>query len=77
MALVGERTRSMRHFDSRVFEMRGKAIERCGIGHFPAEKPDPFAAVGIDDDALLAVVHAEGKRRARFVDALQAEQAGA
>jgi hypothetical protein len=41
--------------------MRGERIERRGVGHFPAEERNPFAAVGIDQDALLAVVHSEGK----------------
>ena len=42
----------------------------------PAEERDALAAVGVDDDALLAVIHAEGEARARFIEALQAEKPG-
>ena len=49
-------------------------IERGGIRHLPAEEADARAAVLIDDDALLAVVHAEREARRALVDALQAEQ---
>src|SRR4029077_9374401 len=58
-------------------QVRRDGVERGRVGDLPAEKPDALAAVGRDDDALLAVVHAEGERRARLVDALQAEQARA
>ena len=75
--LVGQRAGAVRDFDPAVVQMRGERIERRRIGDLPAEKADAFAAVGVDNDALLAVVHAEGERRARFVDALQAEKARA
>ena len=75
--LIGERAGAAGDLDPAVVQMRRQRVERGGVGGFPAEKTDALAAVGIDDEALLAVVHAEGERRARFVDALQAEQAAA
>src|SRR6516225_7963018 len=51
--------------------------ERRGVGDFPAEEADSFAAIGMDHDALLAVIHAERERGARLIHALQAEQTGA
>ena len=42
-----------------LLELRRERVERGGVRDFPAEEADAFAAVGIDDDALLAVVHAE------------------
>ena len=42
--------------------MRGQRIECLGVGNFPAEEADAFAAIGMDDDPLLAVIHAEGER---------------
>ena len=59
------------------FEPRRQRIERSRVGDLPAEHADAVAAVRVDDDALLAVIHAERQRRARLVDALQAEQPGA
>ena len=75
--LLGERVGAAGDLDAAIVQMRRQRVERGGVGGFPAEKTDALAAVGIDDEALLAVVHAEGERRARFVDALQAEQAAA
>ena len=75
--LVGERAGAAGDFDTAVVQMRREGVERRRVGGFPAEKADAFAAICIDDDALLAVVHAEGERGARFVDALQAEKAAA
>ena len=60
-AFVGERAGAARDFDFVSLQMRGERFERRGVGHFPAEERNPFAAVGIDQDALLAVVHSEGK----------------
>ena len=55
-------------------EMRAEPVERRGVRHLPAEEADALAAVGIHDQALLAVVHAQRERRAAAVDRLQAEQ---
>ena len=64
-----------RDLDAGRLEPRRDRIERCGVRHFPAEKADALAAGAIDDDALLAVVHAERDGLAALVDALQAEEA--
>src|SRR5262249_16385276 len=54
--------------------MRGEHIQRRGIGDLPAVERRPFVLVGMDDDALLAVVHAQRQRAATFVDSLHAEK---
>jgi hypothetical protein len=77
VAFVGQRAGAARYLDLVSLQMCRDGVERRGVGDLPAEEADTLAAVGIDDDALLAVVHAEGERRARLVDALQAEQARA
>ena len=63
-----------RDFDAGGFELCRDRIERRSVGHFPAEKGDTLPAGAVDDDALLAVVHAEGTRRSALVDPLKAEQ---
>jgi hypothetical protein len=77
VTLVGKGAGALCDLDAVLFEMGRDRVKRRGIGHFPAEEADAFAAVGIDDNALLAIVHAERQRRARFVDGLQPKQAGA
>src|ERR1700733_8426713 len=54
--------------------MRRQRVERGGVGDLPAIKAYAFAGIGIDDQALLAVVHAERARGAAFVDKLHAEK---
>ena len=76
-AFVGERTRAARDLDVVVFQMRRQRIERRGIGDFPAVERRPLGLVAMDDDALLAVVHAQRERAAALVDQLHAEKAGA
>jgi hypothetical protein len=60
--------------DAVAVEMRPQPVERGGVGHFPAEKADAFAAVGVHDQPLLAVVHAQRQRGAGAVHRLRAEQ---
>src|ERR1043166_5630862 len=72
--LVGERTRTPGDLHTASFEPDAERIERGRIRDFPAEETDAGAAVLIDDDALLAVVHAEREARRALVDALKAEQ---
>src|SRR5262249_34258605 len=74
--LTGERARAARNRNARRFEPRRERTERSGVRDLPAEHVNALAAVGIHDDPLLAVVHAERDRRARLVDALQPEEAG-
>ena len=47
------------------------------VSDLPAEIADALPAIRVDDDALLAVVHAERHRGAGLVDALQTEEIGA
>ena len=54
--------------------MRGECIERRRIGHFPAVERRAVILVGMDDDALLAVVHAQSERAAALIDKLHAEK---
>src|SRR5262249_19549562 len=54
--LVGKRARAARDLHIRGFELRGQRIERSSVGHLPAEHIDALAAIGVNDDALLAVV---------------------
>ncbi len=75
--LFGERARAALKLDARCLELGRERLERGGVRDLPAEHLDAFAAVGIDDDALLAVVHAKRHGRARLVDPLEAEQARA
>ena len=60
-----------------ALEMRRERVERGRVLDLEAEEPNAFAAVGIHDDALLTVVHAQREARAGLVDELHAEQAGA
>src|SRR5262249_25141939 len=55
-------------------DARRHGVERRGVGDLPAEEADALPAVGVDHEALLAIVHAEGKARAALVDALQTEE---
>ena len=57
--LVGQRARAARHLGAGRLEPRRKRVERGGVRDLPAEEADALAAVGIDHEALLAVVHAE------------------
>ena len=77
VTLIGEPPRAARDFYLRGLELRGNAVERRRVGNLPTKKADPFPAIHIDHEPLLAVIHAEGERRARSVDPLQAEQASA
>src|SRR3954451_553630 len=56
--------------------MRRELVERLGALDLPAVKGRAFALLGLHDDALLAVVHAEGQRVAAAVDELKAEKPG-
>jgi hypothetical protein len=74
---IRERTRAALDGDTRLLELGRKRVERSCIGDFPAEELDSFAAVGLDDHALPAIVHPKRSRRCASVDELEAEHAGA
>src|SRR4051812_19127462 len=74
--LVCERARAAGNHDPCLLEPRCRRIKRRGVGDFPAENADAFATICVDDDALLAVIHAERQHRSALVDPLQAEQPG-
>src|SRR5262249_3448078 len=74
MPLAGERTRAARNLGSPSFDARRDGLERSSIRNLPAEESDALSAVGVNHQALLAIVHAEDETRAAFVDALQPEQ---
>src|SRR5206468_1429000 len=75
--LVGERARAARDRDAGLFELRRDGVERGGVRHLPAEEADAFAAVLADDDALLAIVHAQSEGLCALVHELHAEERGA
>ena len=74
MALLGEAAGAARDLDAVGLEMGAEPGERRGVRDLPAEEADALAAVGIDDEPLLAVVHPQAQRRAAAVDRLEAEQ---
>ena len=73
-AFLGQCAGSARHPDAVFFQMPSQFIERLGVGDFPAVERRAFVLVGMDDDALLAVVHAQRQRAAALVDKLHAEE---
>ena len=75
--LVGERARAARNLGAGRLDPRRERVERGSVRDLPAEEADALAAVGIDHEPLLAIVHAEGEARTALVDTLQAEEVGA
>jgi hypothetical protein len=61
-------------FDAGGLDARRHRVERGGVRNLPTEKADALPAVGIDDEPLLAIIHAEGEARAGLVGALKAEE---
>ena len=66
------RTRAALDRDTRLLELARERIECRCIGDFPAEEFDAFAAVGLDDHALPAVVHPKQSRLRASLDQLEA-----
>src|SRR5262249_21040432 len=73
-ALVGERARAARNLGAGRVDARPHGVQRRGVGDLPTEEADALPAVGVDHEALLAIIHAEGEARAALVDALPAEE---
>ena len=73
----GKRARAARNLHAACFQMRGQRVERRGIGDFPTVEGGTFVIVSLNDDPLLAIIHAQGERAAALVDELHAEEARA
>src|SRR5204863_283376 len=73
-ARVGERLRLALDAYARGLEPRGELVERGGIRDLPAEKGGPVGIVGLDDEPLAAVVHAQAQRGPAALDELHAEK---
>src|SRR5262249_24480316 len=56
-ALIRKRARAAGNLNPGLLQPRGKTIERGGVGHFPTEERDTFAAVFTDEHPLLATSH--------------------
>ena len=76
-ALLRERARAAGDRHARLLQTRRKPLQRGRVGDLPAEESDPFAAVFLDDDALLAVVHAQRKLLAALLQELHAQKSRA
>src|SRR5262249_17621630 len=69
-ALTPKRARAAGNLNPGLLQPRGKTIERGGVGHFPTEERDTFAAVFTDEHALLAIVHPQRQALAAPLDEL-------
>ena len=58
-ALVRECTRAACDLDAGLLQPRREAIERGRVGDFPAVESNALSAIFGDEQALLAVVHAQ------------------
>ena len=76
MALIRKARAMLRHLDPCIFELSAQRIEIVGGGNLPTHEGQPLASLARDDQALLAVVHAEQAGRSAAIDFLHAEQAG-
>ena len=76
MPLIGQRARSARDLDAGVVEPAGKTIELGAGCNLPARHAQAGIAAAVDDQPLLAVVHAEGTHAAAAIDLLHPEQVG-
>ena len=61
----------------RLLQPGRQRLKAGRVRDLPAEEADALAAIGVDDDPLLAIVHAERDRRPALVDALQPQEAAA
>src|SRR5205823_427053 len=74
-ARLGERLRLPLDAYPRSLEPRGEPVERHGIRDFPTEKAGPIRGVGLDEQPLAAVVHAQAQGQSAALDQLHAEKA--
>ena len=59
--LAGERARAARDLGASRLDACRDLVESGGVRDLPAKEGDTLAAVGVDDEPLLAVIHAKGK----------------
>ncbi len=76
MALVGQRNRFKAYRNASILETAGECIESFRAFDFPAHEVLAFIAFRRHDQALLAIVHAEGTNLAAGIDLLHAEKIG-
>ncbi|MEY9474358.1 hypothetical protein ABH992_006757 [Bradyrhizobium yuanmingense] len=76
MPLVSECARTSDHPDAMAFEPSCQLIQFDGRRNFPSHHRKASIAAAVDDQPLLAVVHAEGPHLAAAIDLLHAEQPG-
>src|SRR5262249_48604170 len=72
--LAGKRARAAGDLSASRFNPRRYLVESGGVRDLPAEERDTLAAVAIDDQTLLAVVHTTGQAWPTLADALHPEQ---
>jgi hypothetical protein len=61
------------HRHVRRLQACGERFQRGSVGDFPAEDAVPLGHRGVDDQALLSVVHTEGTHATAAVDGLHAK----
>src|SRR5579862_9004088 len=76
-ALIGKRARAALDLYRGFFQTRRQRVESGGIDDFPAIERGTLLGAGMHDHALLAIIHAQGKRSAGLLDKLHAEKARA
>ena len=59
--LVCERARTARHLGAGGLDPGSDGVECGGVRDLPPEEANALAAVGVDHEALFAVVHAKGQ----------------
>src|SRR5262245_6132388 len=59
------------HRNAALFQPRGQRIEGRSVRDLPAEKTLPIRQPAVDDEALFAVIHAEGTHGAAAINRLQ------
>ena len=74
--VIGERLRLGDNLDLGSFQPGRQSVQRRRIGNLPAEEALAFRHRAVDDNALLAVVHAECEQGRTALDCLQADQSG-
>jgi hypothetical protein len=74
---IGQRPRLRRYSNLRAFQPGSERVQCRAIGHFPTEEARPVAHCAVDHNALLAVIHTEGKKGIATFDRLKTHHVGA